>query len=373
MKALATAGHTDHHLSYLVSLAEGDGSSAPVVCTGGSMLLGSTGRTDLLGVEKAEPLAHAQWRSVRRLLTTLPPDTRIYPTHGFGSFCSSTPSAGDVLAASTIAEEGQKNPAALMDEDVFVVAVLANLPPVPAYYRYMAPLNRRGPLAPRLEPVALLDGARLAEAVKDSEWVVDLRHRRRYAAEHLRGTLNLELGGNLATYLGWLVPFESRFILVAEHEAEVTEARRLVASIGREEVFAAALWPDVAARASGPREPRTISGCEILGPGGGMGSPRGERAARARRPPPARMAPGPRARRSAPPLAGARRAKGRGAFDGTALGALWGRLPVGGGGVAHVGMGPVAGGDRRHLAARCRNRAPYHGQLGDRREGPVSA
>ena len=244
MKALATAGHTDHHLSYLVSLAEGDGSSAPVVCTGGSMLLGSTGRTDLLGVEKAEPLAHAQWRSVRRLLTTLPPDTRIYPTHGFGSFCSSTPSAGDVLAASTIAEEGQKNPAALMDEDVFVVAVLANLPPVPAYYRYMAPLNRRGPLAPRLEPVALLDGARLAEAVKDSEWVVDLRHRRRYAAEHLRGTLNLELGGNLATYLGWLVPFESRFILVAEHEAEVTEARRLVASIGREEVFAAALWPD---------------------------------------------------------------------------------------------------------------------------------
>ena len=84
--AIATTGHTDHHLSYLVSLVgqrEPARRPSDVVCTGGSLLVDATGRTDLLGPELAEPLARSQWRSVRRLLTTLPerhadlPDSRI--------------------------------------------------------------------------------------------------------------------------------------------------------------------------------------------------------------------------------------------------------------------------------------------------------
>ncbi len=58
--AIDTTGHTDHHLAYLVRLpdaadphAEGD----LAVCTGGSLLVNTTGRTDLLGLELAEKLA----------------------------------------------------------------------------------------------------------------------------------------------------------------------------------------------------------------------------------------------------------------------------------------------------------------------------
>ena len=43
------------------------------------------------------------------------------------------------------------------------------------------------------------------------------------------GSLNLELGGNLTTYLGWLVPWEGELVLLSKDPAEIDEARRLIA------------------------------------------------------------------------------------------------------------------------------------------------
>ena len=91
VSALATPGHTPHHLAYLLSTPTGGRS---YVCTGGSVLPGAVGRTDLLGDERADELAAAQWHSVRRLLSQLDAGTSVLPTHGFGSFCSAAPGAG---------------------------------------------------------------------------------------------------------------------------------------------------------------------------------------------------------------------------------------------------------------------------------------
>src|SRR5262249_36603836 len=63
VRVLATPGHTFTHLSY--ALAEGERPVA--VFTGGSLLYGSTGRTDLLGADHARALAHAQFASAHRL------------------------------------------------------------------------------------------------------------------------------------------------------------------------------------------------------------------------------------------------------------------------------------------------------------------
>ena len=64
------------------------------------LLLGGTGRTDLLGADWAEALARQQYRSVRRLAMRLPTDTVICPTHGFGSFCAAgRPGGGGSLLA----------------------------------------------------------------------------------------------------------------------------------------------------------------------------------------------------------------------------------------------------------------------------------
>src|SRR4029079_12984844 len=88
LRVVATPGHTFHHLSYVL-----DGDDGPAgVFTGGSLLFGTTGRTDLLGRQHAHTLAQHQHASVRRLADLLPDGAQVWPTHGFGSFCSATPS-----------------------------------------------------------------------------------------------------------------------------------------------------------------------------------------------------------------------------------------------------------------------------------------
>jgi hydroxyacylglutathione hydrolase len=52
------------------------------VFTGGSMLYGSTGRTDLVGPDATDELTHAQYHSVRRLARELPGDAAVFPSTG---------------------------------------------------------------------------------------------------------------------------------------------------------------------------------------------------------------------------------------------------------------------------------------------------
>lgn len=67
-----------------------DGNQPLGVFTGGSLLVGSAARTDLVDPRRTEELARAQYRSLQRLLT-LPADVQVWPTHGAGSFCSAPP------------------------------------------------------------------------------------------------------------------------------------------------------------------------------------------------------------------------------------------------------------------------------------------
>lgn len=116
---IATPGHTFTHLAY--ALEDATAGAALAVFSGGSLLYGSTGRTDLLGAEHAAGLAAAQRRSARRLAALLPPAAALYPTHGFGGFCP----AG--RAGSTIGAERRANPALNLDEDRYVAGRLAGL------------------------------------------------------------------------------------------------------------------------------------------------------------------------------------------------------------------------------------------------------
>src|SRR5271165_158316 len=77
VRALATPGHTFTHLSYMLA----DGDQVIAAFTGGSLLNGTTGRTDLLGEDHKLPLARAQFGSVRRLASELPDAASICPTH----------------------------------------------------------------------------------------------------------------------------------------------------------------------------------------------------------------------------------------------------------------------------------------------------
>ena len=239
VRALATPGHTPHHLSYVV---EGVDGGDPAVFTGGSLLFGSVGRTDLIDPGRTEELTRAQYHSARRLAEELPPATAVYPTHGFGSFCSSgSASGGD---RSTIGAEREANDAlTTADEDVFVERLIAGLTAYPAYYAHMDARNRQGPGPADLSTPEPVVADQLRKRVAAGEWVVDLRDRTAYAADHLAGTVGIELGEQFSTYLGWLIPWERPLTLLGESAEQVAQAQRQLVRIGIDRPDGAAVGP----------------------------------------------------------------------------------------------------------------------------------
>jgi hydroxyacylglutathione hydrolase len=233
VRVLATPGHTFTHLAYVLE----DHGEVRGVFTGGSLLYGSTGRPDLLGPEHAETLARHQHASVRRLVAELPSATPIYPTHGFGSFCTTTPAQRDV---STLGVETTRNLALTADVEEFVQATLAGLDAYPAYYSRLAPVNRAGPAPVDLSPPAAADAAELRRRIDAGEWVVDLRIRTAFAAGHVRGAFYFGKDGRWATYLGWLIPWGTPVTLLASTEHEVAAAQRELVRIGIDRPAAAA-------------------------------------------------------------------------------------------------------------------------------------
>ena len=133
------------------------------VFTGGSLLYGSTGRPDLLGPENTAALAHAQYASARRLARELPDQAEIFPTHGFGSFCSATQAQG---LASTIGREKRFNPVLTLDERIYLETLIAGLDAWPAYYVHMGPANTAGPAASDLSPPRQADAAEVRRRIR---------------------------------------------------------------------------------------------------------------------------------------------------------------------------------------------------------------
>jgi hydroxyacylglutathione hydrolase len=241
IRVIATPGHTPTHLAYLIEdggTEDGDtedGGSAGALFTGGSLLFGSVGRTDLISPDCTPWLTRAQYGSAHRL-AALPASTRLFPTHGFGSFCSSGGGTGAV--ASTIGDELGHNPVfGATGAQEFADGLLAGLGDYPCYYAHMAPLNRRGPAGIDLTaPVAAVSPDDLRARLAAGAAVVDLRDRAAYAAAHLPGSISISYGDQLATYLGWLIPFGVPLTLIGDRPDQLDQARRQLARIGYDDV-----------------------------------------------------------------------------------------------------------------------------------------
>lgn len=244
LRAMLTPGHTHHHTSYVLLEPAG---SAVAAFTGGSMLHGTTGRTDLLGDEHTQELTQAQFHSVRRLADALPDDAVVYPTHGFGSFCSATP--GDD-GATTVADQRHTNPALTRAEEQYVEELIAGLSAYPTYYAHMGVINRSGPAPVDLSMPILFDPAELRRRIDAGEWVVDLRRRTAFAAGHLDGSLGFELSTSFITYLGWLHQWGAALTLIGEDERQIEDARRELVRIGIDRVDGSAVG-DVSQLANG--------------------------------------------------------------------------------------------------------------------------
>jgi hydroxyacylglutathione hydrolase len=228
LRALATPGHTDEHLSFLLL----DGSAPVGVFTGGSLIVGSAARTDLLGDDRAMELAHAQYASLRRL-TDLPDPTPVWPTHGAGSFCSAPP--GTARTSTIGAEKTSNLLLSAPDADTFAERLLASLGSYPAYFRWLAEVNRDGPAVLDAEPrLPALSADRVKRMLADGATVVDVRPVPDVAAGHIPGAVAIPLRAQFATWLGWLVDRDTPIVIVRNADQDPADIMWPALNIGVE-------------------------------------------------------------------------------------------------------------------------------------------
>ncbi len=232
-QVMATPGHTPEHVSYVVY--EPESTTPYAVFSGGSMLVGGAGRTDLLGEGMTLTLTRQQYSSLRRLLDTLPGSVLVYPTHGAGSFCVA--SAVSSSRATTIGQEKLISPAAQATSEAdFVQRQIAGYTAYPHYYRYMHDINQAGPrILGDLPDLAALAPQVVRERMRAGIPLIDGRTRDAFAREHVPGSLNIELDSSFGTYVGWLLPFNVPLMLLIEDEDGRREAVVQLIRIGYEQ------------------------------------------------------------------------------------------------------------------------------------------
>jgi hydroxyacylglutathione hydrolase len=231
LRALLTPGHTHEHLAFLLL----DGDREIGVFTGGSLIVGSAARTDLVSDERTEELTRAQYSSLRRL-AALPGGVEVWPTHGAGSFCSAPPG---VERTSTIAHELDTNPLlAVSDEDAFVSQLLGSLGSYPPYFRLLGEINRVGPDLldgePTLPPLSV-DTVRIRMA--DDAVVIDARPIHSFGPSHIPGAISIPLRPVFASWLGWLAPMDRPLIIVRDGDQDPAEIAWQAAKIGYDNVI----------------------------------------------------------------------------------------------------------------------------------------
>ncbi len=229
IRPLHTPGHTPAHTSYLILIDDEE----QVVFTGGSLLVGAAGRSDLLGTEYARQLACLQFGSLQRL-GALSNKTGVFPTHGEGSFCTAS---GAGRTTSTIGREKAENPLYQFDDaESFADDQLAGLVPYPSYYAHMGPTNKTDPTAMKILPPPELSPAEVAAEIDKGASVLDGRDRMSFAARHIQGSLGIEMGDSFAPWAGWLFGYNKPLVLVLGWDDDARTAITELARIGFTEI-----------------------------------------------------------------------------------------------------------------------------------------
>lgn len=226
--ALATPGHTPDHHAYLLA-----DSGTPVgLFTGGSLMVGAVGRTDLCGPALARPLAHDMFRSLHRF-DDLPDDLAVYPTHGAGSFCSAP---GSSQRTTTLRRERTMNALfGIADEDRFVERLLAGFGTFPSYFARLPELNRLGPRRYDTSPqLSRLTPAGIERFVSNGGTLVDVRPAADFADGHVPGSTSNTLRPVYASWLGWLIEADRPIAFILNADQNLDEVVRQSLDVGHE-------------------------------------------------------------------------------------------------------------------------------------------
>jgi len=234
IKVLETPGHTPESICLL--LTDEEKSSDPwAVLTGDTLFVGDVGRPDLSKAFTPPVLAGMLYDSLHSKLLTLPDHVIVYPGHGAGSLCGRNLGTS---RSSTMRTEKLTNYALQIESrEEFIEQLTSNVPPRPEYFPLDAQINRAGAATladlPELMPI---QSEELKSLLKKGSVALDVRAGDEFAAAHIPGSINIPLNGQFASWVGTLVGLNSKPVLIADSQQELSEARVRLARIGLDDV-----------------------------------------------------------------------------------------------------------------------------------------
>ncbi|MBD3205544.1 MBL fold metallo-hydrolase [Candidatus Bathyarchaeota archaeon] len=233
VEALHTPGHTPGDMSYAVTdLQTGD--SPVLVCTGDTLFIGDTGRTDFGGPEKRREWSEKLYESIHNKLLSLGDHVLICPGHGSGSVC------GGKIAEreeSTLGAERLMNPVLQFNKEEFINLKVEEEHQYTPYFKRMEKYNLEGPPFMGLSPyVKALSPNKFKEYLDKGATLIDSRPPPAFGAGHIEDsysipTARLAMGG-------WVLPFDKPIVLIVGNQSDVDYISRSYARMGFDNIEA---------------------------------------------------------------------------------------------------------------------------------------
>jgi glyoxylase-like metal-dependent hydrolase (beta-lactamase superfamily II)/rhodanese-related sulfurtransferase len=232
VRALHTPGHRPEHTAFvLIDRARGDEPWA--VLTGDSLFVGAIARADL-AIDKADG-ARGIFRSLHDTILALPDACEVWPGHLGGSLCGGP--GMDLKICSTIGyERAHQDLLQMTDEDAFVAATTASLPPQPPNFEAIVAINR-GPLQRDSVEVHPLTPRQVGQAQRDGALVVDVRTDLQYDEAHIPDAICISSRrAGFGSKLAWLAEPGQPLIFVGRDDDDGRAAAELASAVGLRDV-----------------------------------------------------------------------------------------------------------------------------------------
>ncbi len=241
LRFLETPGHT---LDSICILATDKNSTASYLFTGDTLFIGDVGRPDLAANSSASvaDMASLLYDSLHSKILTLPPEIIIYPGHGAGSLCGKSIGKGH---SSTLEEEMNNNALLSLSKEEFIDAVAKNLPPIPAYFKRAVAMNQTGPKSiDSFNNLTVMSGNDINSFDFAHNTLVDVRKPGEFSQGHIKGSINIGLDGQFASWAGSMLDLDKPIYIVASCESDIKEAKIRLARVGIDNVKGYWLFTD---------------------------------------------------------------------------------------------------------------------------------
>ena len=236
VKVIHTPGHTMESTTYLLSDENGKQHG---IISGDTLFIGDVGRPDLaqhvIADLTQEKLAAHLYDSLRNKIMPLGDDLIVYPNHGAGSACGKNMSKE---TTDTLGHQKEVNYALnpKLSKEAFIKEILSGLVSPPGYFPQNVLLNIKG--YESIDTVLNRGNTALsprefeAAANETDALIIDTRNSQVFNKGFIPNSININIDGSFATWVGTLVPSVQQEILIVAEEGREAEVITRLARVG---------------------------------------------------------------------------------------------------------------------------------------------